>query len=145
MTRGIQPVETDEQYEAALEIIEKIFESGPPAPDSSEGQRLSGLIKLVELYEDENHPIGPSDPADIIRHELERLELTQKELSTKTGIPESRISDLVNGKREPTKSQVVALSEFFGISADLLLTLNPNPSPRSLESSRLGEGPTQGS
>jgi len=44
----------------------------------------------------------------------------------KTNIPESRISDLLNGRREPSKAQIITLSEFFGISADLLIPTTPN-------------------
>lgn len=125
MALSLEPVETEQQYERALDRISKLMEA-EPAPDSAEGQVLSSLITLVEAYEDRNHPIGPSEPADIIRHHMERLGLNQKELSEKTDIPESRISDLLNGRREPSKAQIITLSEFFGISADLLIPTTPN-------------------
>ncbi len=121
MTQILQPVETEAQYERALNVIERLFEQGPPSSESEEGQQLASLIKLVEAYEEDHHPIGPSTPNEILRHELERTGLSQKQLSEKTGIAESRISDLVNGKRDASARQVAILSDFFDISADLLL------------------------
>lgn len=47
--------------------------------------------------------------------------LSQMQLANKLGISQSAIAKWELGKTEPTASAIVALSEFFGESADYLL------------------------
>jgi HTH-type transcriptional regulator/antitoxin HigA len=50
-------IETEQQYEAALARVDKIFdaESGTP-----EGDELVALVTAIELYEDETFFPGPT-------------------------------------------------------------------------------------
>ncbi|MCH5146814.1 MAG: helix-turn-helix transcriptional regulator [Clostridiales bacterium] len=49
--------------------------------------------------------------------------LSQMELSLKTGISQSAIAKWELGKTEPSSSAIVTLAKFFGESADYLLGL----------------------
>ncbi len=49
--------------------------------------------------------------------------LSQMELSVKTGISQSAIAKWELGKTEPTASAIITLAEFFGESTDYLLGL----------------------
>lgn len=50
-------------------------------------------------------------------------QLSQMELSVKTGISQSAIAKWELGKTEPTASAIIALAKFFGESTDYLLGL----------------------
>mgnify|MGYP006865136726 CR=1 FL=1 len=43
------PIKTDAEYRAALKEIESLMMAGP---DSPEGEKLDGLVTLVEDYEE---------------------------------------------------------------------------------------------
>lgn len=51
----IETLQTETEYEAALEAIRRLWNSEPGTP---EGERLDILIALVEAYEDKHYPIG---------------------------------------------------------------------------------------
>lgn len=56
----IKPIRTEQDYQAALKEIERLFESVPGTP---EGDRLEILVTLVEAYEAKHYPIpDPDDP-----------------------------------------------------------------------------------
>jgi transcriptional regulator with XRE-family HTH domain len=48
-------------------------------------------------------------------------EVSQKELSEKTGIAQSVICYYENGKVEPSATSLIKLADFFGVSVDYLL------------------------
>ena len=54
----IKPINTEAGYEAALKEIEKLWGSNYGSP---EGDKLGGLVTLVEAYEEEHYPILPPD------------------------------------------------------------------------------------
>ena len=50
--------------------------------------------------------------------------LSQMDLSLKTGISQSAIAKWELGKTEPTATAIITLAKFFGESADYILGLN---------------------
>ena len=57
----IKPIKTEAGYEAALKEIEKLWGSNY---DSPEGDKLEGLVTLVEAYEEEHYPVMSPDPIE---------------------------------------------------------------------------------
>ena len=49
-----KPIKTGEDYQAALEEIERLMDAPPKTP---EGERLDVLTILVEAWEEKNFPI----------------------------------------------------------------------------------------
>lgn len=56
---NIKLIKNDEDYQAALVRLEKIFDAKPGTP---EGDELEVLSFLIENYEDKAHKIDASDP-----------------------------------------------------------------------------------
>ncbi|MCL4256962.1 MAG: hypothetical protein KJZ53_00375 [Anaerolineales bacterium] len=54
MNMQIQSIRTEQEYKAALEAINLIFDASLGSP---EGNYLELLAKLIEEYEDEHYPI----------------------------------------------------------------------------------------
>jgi len=50
----IQTIKTEKDYDAALQLIEELWES---EEGTVEGDRLDVMITLVDAYEQVNHPI----------------------------------------------------------------------------------------
>lgn len=61
---------------------------------------------------------------DRIKQLRDEAGLSQMELSEKIGLSQSAIARYELNKTEPKASDIIRLSEFFGVSADYLLGLS---------------------
>lgn len=78
------------------------------------------LAALIEVYDEEHHPIPEQPPYQMVQYLMEQRGLKQADLVPVLG-SRAQVSDLVNGKRGISKAQVKKLAEYFGVSADLFL------------------------
>lgn len=79
------------------------------------------MTDLIETYEDQHYPIPDASEADVLRELIRSNKLSQPLLAKRTGISQSTISAVLNGKRSLTKAQVVSLAKFFGVSPNAFL------------------------
>ena len=64
-----EKMRSDEEYDAAMERIDEIFD----APvGSAEGEELEVLVGLVEAWEGERYPIPPPDLVDAIAFRIDQ-------------------------------------------------------------------------
>ncbi|MGJ3243260.1 MAG: HigA family addiction module antitoxin [Opitutales bacterium] len=69
-------------------------------------------------------PLHFPHPGEILKTEfLQEMNLTQYRLAVDTGIPHSRITAIVAGRRAITPDTALRLSRYFGNSADFWLGL----------------------
>jgi HTH-type transcriptional regulator/antitoxin HigA len=52
---NIKPIKTEDDYFEALKEIEELMFA---QKDTPEGDRLDGLVTLIEAYEEKHHPIA---------------------------------------------------------------------------------------
>ena len=81
--------------------------------------------------------------SDILVELVHTKGVTMYELSQKTDIPQSLLSNYKNGKKKPALENIIKLADFFGVSTDYLLgrTDNPNASGNSvIQSSNIVNG-----
>ena len=116
----IQPIRTEQDYEAALREIARLMEA-EPKPDSRDADKLEVLATLVEDYERSNHPVGPADPVETIQFHRERLGWSQTKLAREAGIQASHLSAVLNRRRKLSLTQIQKLSAVFDIPADRLI------------------------
>lgn len=74
----IKVIKTEEDYNQALQRLEKIFHA---PKDSIEGDEAEILTILIEKYEDENYPIEAPDPIEAILFRMEQMDMTKKDLA----------------------------------------------------------------
>ncbi|HUG40692.1 MAG TPA: helix-turn-helix domain-containing protein [Longimicrobiales bacterium] len=109
------------EYDKAVEEIDWLLDADPPK-GSAEYERLEFLSVLVEEYEERHFPMGEDvSPQEAVDFMLEQKGLERSDLAEWLG-GRSRVSEFFSGKRPLSKSQIEALREHLGISADLLLT-----------------------
>jgi HTH-type transcriptional regulator/antitoxin HigA len=112
-------IHTEEEYDHAIEQIEKLLKKGDRI--SAEEEHLLDLLStLVEKYEDEHYPIGSAAPYEILQHLMEARGLRQKDVVHLFG-SSGRASEAINGLRPISKIQAKTLAEFFHVSTDLFL------------------------
>lgn len=110
-------IRTEEDYRAAMNRIDEIFDA--PA-DTPAGEELDLLVHLVEVYEAERFPIPLPDPISAIEFRMEQQGLTQRDLIPYIG-SRSKVSEVLSGKRQITMRMARALNQHLGIPAEALL------------------------
>ena len=110
-------LKTEGDYEAALTLVERLMDA---EPGTSEAEELELWSLLVEEYERKNHPIDPPDPIEAVKFRMEQLGLKQKDLTC--FIPaKSKVSEVLNRKRNLSLPMIRALNQHLGISAEILV------------------------
>lgn len=89
-----------------------------------EKERYIALSQAISEWEAAYHPLPGRVSTlitDAIRKKMETENLKQKEIAKRLGISESRVSDILNGRRSLNLNIVKRLRDNFGISADFIL------------------------
>ena len=110
-------IKSDEDYEAALQRVSKIFQARLGTP---RGDELELLLLLIEKYENEAFPLGLPDPVAAIRFRMEQQGLAPKDLIPFVG-SKSKVSEVLNGQRSLSLAMIRNLSTGLGIPAHVLL------------------------
>ena len=113
----IKPIRTEEDYQVALEEIERLMDA---QPDTPEGDRLDVLATLVEVWEEKHCPIEEPDPIEAIQHRMEALGMSRKDLATMLG-GRNRVSEVLSRKRPLTINMIRRLSEGMHLPAGVLI------------------------
>jgi len=61
-------IKTEEEYDLALERLNKLFDA---KPGTNEGDELEVLALIVEDYENKHYPIDPPDPVEAIKFKMD--------------------------------------------------------------------------
>ncbi|HEB55680.1 MAG TPA: transcriptional regulator [Gammaproteobacteria bacterium] len=114
---NIKPIKTDADYRAALKEIESLMMA---EPDTPEGEKLDVMTTLVEAYEARHFPMDLPDPVEALKFEMERKNLTVKDLEPMIG-KSNRVYEILNHKRSLTLKMIWKLHEGLGIPAESLI------------------------
>jgi HTH-type transcriptional regulator/antitoxin HigA len=113
-------IETDADHAQAKALVEKLMGSNTPADLA----RMTAQARLIEAYERARWPRrAPTLPA-LLTYLLDQHGLSRADLVPLLGTA-SRVSEVMNGKRDLSMSMIRKLRERFQISADLLIPPTP--------------------
>jgi len=113
----IKPIRTEEDYQWALGEIDRLMDA---EPDTPEGDRLDVLATLVDAWEEKHYPIEEPDPIEAIRHRMEALGMSRRDLESMIG-GRNRVSEVLSRKRPLTINMIRRLSEKMHIPAGVLI------------------------
>ena len=113
-------IKNNEEYEHYLSELSALLDLDPDA-GTPEGDRLELLALLLEDYEKKEFPIDLPDPIEAIKFRMEQQNLRQKDLIPFIGSA-SKVSEVLNGKRQLSKNMIRALHENLQISAEVLMS-----------------------
>lgn len=116
-------IETESQYNAAMARVEellKVVDDNTPA-DNKEKVELVLLSNLVADYEDEHYPIKTPSLVEILKLRMFEMGLTQTSLAKKLGMSQSKVSEIISGKVEPTLKQARKMAIELDISPAIVL------------------------
>ena len=97
-------IKSEAAYRAALKRIDELLPlvNDDTPTDDKNYLELDMLSDMVEEYEDIYYPIGKPSLVDVIRLRLYEMGMTQAKLAEMLGLSNARISEIMNGKSEPS-------------------------------------------
>ncbi|MBQ6286237.1 MAG: helix-turn-helix domain-containing protein [Bacteroidales bacterium] len=116
-------IENEEQYNSVMARIEellKIVNDETPVGDK-DSVELVLLSNLVADYEDAHYPIKKPSLVGILKLRMYELGLTQAGLAALLGINQSKVSEILSGKSEPTLKQARTMVSTLNISPSVVL------------------------
>ncbi len=116
-------IQDEEQYEKIMERVSELFEivDDDTPLDDKNSIELGLLCDLVEEYEAIHYPMRKPTLVEVIKLQMYEMGLSQKALAELLGISNSRVSELLSGKIEPTLKLGRIIHERLGIEADTIL------------------------
>ena len=112
-------IETEEGNERMLKVIEKLMDKGENLTPEEE-KLLKLLTKLVEDFEERYYRPRDASPLEVLQHLMESREVKQTHLWEVFG-SKGIASEVLNGKREISKTHARALADYFHVPADLFI------------------------
>jgi HTH-type transcriptional regulator/antitoxin HigA len=114
---NIKPIKTKKDYSDALNRMETLWGAKTGTPH---GDELEVLATLVDNYEEVNFPIEAPDPVEALKYMMAEKGLQRKDLEKAIG-DKSKVSEVLNRKRELSKRMIRALHDNFGIPYEILM------------------------
>ncbi|NEN22296.1 transcriptional regulator [Cryomorpha ignava] len=111
-------ISTEEEYEAALERLEIIFDSKPVDSTFKEAELLTMLIENYELETELAFP--DPDPIEVIKFKMEQNNMISKDFAKIVG-GKSKASEILNKKRRLTLKMIRQINKLLGIPAVVLI------------------------
>jgi HTH-type transcriptional regulator/antitoxin HigA len=112
-------IETEEENEHFLSEVEKLIDKGEKR-SPEEDKLLELMTTLVEDFEEKHYPIPDAPPHEVLRELMESRGLRQRDLLHIFG-SDGIASEVVNGKRNISRTQAKALAEFFRVPVELFI------------------------
>lgn len=118
-------IKTEKEYAAIMARIDQLFfETNEDTPsDDPRLIELDILSALVEEYEKEVCPIQPPTLAEMIVFRMHEMNLSQKELSKILDMTAPRLSEIINGRKDPTYKQAQKIATTLKIDASIVLAV----------------------
>lgn len=116
-------IENEMQYNSALQRIDellKVVDDNTPE-DDVRSVELVLLSNLVADYEDIHYPISKPTLIEVLKLRMYELGLSQCALAAMLGMNQSKISEIISGKSEPTLKQARKMAQKLNISPAIVL------------------------
>jgi len=116
----IKVLKTEQEYDAALKEIEKMFDDAPKK-NTPEGDKFELLGMVIENYEEAHYPIAPPHPIEAIKFRMEQMGLKQSDIADCFG-DKSKVSEVLNLKRKLNLGYIRKLHKKLHISLESLVS-----------------------
>ncbi len=126
----ITRIKTEKEFTLVMKTIDALLDKatkngGFHTLSKEEASMLSSFSKMAEVYEDKTlmlMPIKPKTLQEVVEYKMAERKLTQAKLAKALGIGAPKLSQILNGKRDPDITFLKALHKKLNIDAEFLLT-----------------------
>ena len=112
-------IKSEAENDRAILIVEKLITKGSKLT-YEENALLELLGKLISDFEEKFYQPRNTTPQEILIELMNARGLKQTDLAEVFG-SKSRVSEVLSGKRDISKSQIKSLADFFNVSAELFI------------------------
>ncbi|MCF2506274.1 helix-turn-helix domain-containing protein [Dyadobacter sp. CY107] len=113
---------TEEEYEAAMVVIERLMDKGEAQLSSEELETIRTMALSAQAYEKKHYYVEPPRTFQgMIELRMYELKLKQKDLAEKLGVSNAKLSLIMNGKQRPDVPFIKAVHTELDIPADFIL------------------------
>jgi HTH-type transcriptional regulator/antitoxin HigA len=109
-------IENDAELARAHKLVEQLMDSALP----EDAARLETQARLIAAYEQRKWPPRRPSTADIVRYLMDQHGMSRTDMAEILGTP-SRVSEVLNGKKERSMALVQRLRGRFRVPADVLI------------------------
>ena len=116
-------IKSEAAYRAAMNRIEELLplvNDNTPVDDSNYLE-LDLVSDLVADYEEEHYPIAAPTLVETIKLRMYEMGLTQAKLAKMLGLSNAQVSEILNGKSEPSLKIGRELSRQLNIDPEIVL------------------------
>ena len=116
-------IENEMQYRSAMQRINELLEvvNDETPEDDVKSVELVLLSNLVADYEDEHYPIKTPTLIETLKLRMFEMGLSQSALASLLGMNQSKVSEIISGKSEPTLKQARTIAKELNISPAVIL------------------------
>lgn len=116
-------IKSEAAYRAAMHRIDELLQlvNDNTPEDDPNYLELDMISDMVEEYEDIHYPISKPSLIDIIKLRLYEMGITQSKLAELLGLSNARVSEILNGKSEPSLKIGRELSRQLNIDPAVVL------------------------
>ena len=115
-------IKTNSEYHTALSKIELFIEKGFAKLNKRETKELESLSKSVEEYETKKFPMPlPTGITDVLEHYMFEHKINKTQLSKQLEIPNSALSEIMNGKKQINISIAKKLHQKLKLDGNFIL------------------------
>jgi HTH-type transcriptional regulator/antitoxin HigA len=114
-----RPIRTEEDNERYVGVVEHLMDLGERmAPEQRELMDL--LVTLIERFESERYSLSTASPVEVLRELMEARGMKLAGLAMLIG-SKGVASEILNGKRGLSKTNIKRLAEYFRVSPGVFL------------------------
>lgn len=113
----------NKDYKEAVHKVYSLMNKGDKNITDAEAAKIKVMASAIEEYEDNVLKIMPLPVtvASMVQDKIVEMDITQTELARMFGIGKSKLSQILNGKRQPDISFLKAVHEKLGIDGNFIL------------------------
>ncbi|MCF0063359.1 helix-turn-helix transcriptional regulator [Dyadobacter chenwenxiniae] len=110
------------EYETAMKEILSLMNKGEGNLSKTEAWKLRKMAVAAEEFEDVHYPLPkPKTIPEMVELKRFQLKLTQAALAEMLGLGKPKLSQILNGKREPDVPFLKAVYQKLGVDPGFLL------------------------
>ena len=118
-------INSKKAYHETMLAIYKLMDKGETSLSAAELKKLAAMSAAAEKYEDEVLGLkpkkNPENFIEIIELKMFESKLTQSKLAAQIGLRQSKVSEILSGKRKPDLPFLKGVHKVLKIDANFLL------------------------